>query len=107
MLELFLILILLSSAIAMAVMMLIKTPVLVKLKNVEIDPLQGIKQRGKKFFRLFSRERLLYKILSKFKVLILKTENKTSMLLANLRQKSIEEKSKFSDDYWKKLKRKK
>ncbi len=107
MLEILFILILLGSATAMAVMMFIKIPVLVKLKAERSSSLDNIKERSRSILKLFSKERLLYKFLSSFKVLVLKTEKKTSTLLANLRQKSIDEKNKFSDDYWKKLKRKK
>lgn len=108
MLEIFFILILLGSVIAMAVMMLIKVPVLVRLKSAGlISSLGGIRERSRSILKLFSKERLLYKGLSSFKVLISKTEKKTSILLANLRQKSIEEKNKFADDYWKKIRRKK
>ena len=107
MIETLFVLILLGSAIAMAVTMFVKIPVLVRLKSEESSSLQKIRERGQNILKLFSKERLLYKFLSSFKVLILKTEKKTSVLLANLRQKSIEEKKKFSDDYWRKLKRKK
>ncbi|MBU2545375.1 hypothetical protein KKC65_02920 [Patescibacteria group bacterium] len=111
MLEILFILILLGSATAMAVMMFVKIPALVKLNpsadGRKSDSFQNIKERSRSILKLFSKERLLYKFLSSFKVLILKTEKKTSTLLANLRQKSIDEKNKFSDDYWKKLKRKK
>ena len=107
MIETLFVLILLGSAIAMAVTMFVKIPVLVRLKSEESSSLQKIRERGQNILKLFSKERLLYKFLSSFKVLILKTEKKTSVLLASLRQKSIDEKKKFSDDYWKRLKRKK
>lgn len=107
MIEIFFILILLGSAIAMAVMMFVKMPILIRLGSEKSSSLQNIKEKSRSILKLFSKERLLYKGLSSFKVLVLKTEKKTSTLLANLRQKSIEEKNKFSDDYWKKLKRKK
>ena len=107
MIETLFVLILLGSAIAMAVTMFVKIPVLVRLKSEESSSLQKIRERGQNILKLFSKEKLLYKFLSSFKVLILKTEKKTSVLLASLRQKSIDEKKKFSDDYWKRLKRKK
>jgi hypothetical protein len=85
-----------------------KIPVLVALapEQVETKPLEEIKERIKRNGS-FSIKKLLEKILSKFRILTLKTEHKTSNLLIKLRQKSIEEKNKFSEDYWKKVKRKK
>ena len=119
MFEIFFIILLLGSLIGIGIVMYLKIPVLVELT----PPKKGtgffgsmrekIKTQG--VFKFFSRELLLHKLLSKFRVLTLKTENKTSTLLADLRQKSIEKKNgdtpdgnpKFSDDYWKKVKRKK
>lgn len=121
MFEIFFIIILLGSLIGIGIMMLIKIPVLVELTPEENQVgffgrmKQKIKTHGA--LRFFSGELLLHTLLSKFRVLTLKTENKTSTLLTNLRQKSIEKKNgesdestgnpKFSDDYWKKVKRKK
>lgn len=76
-----------------------KIPVLANLVVEEIEP--KIKLNGS-----FSLKRFLKRTLSKFRIITLKTENKTSNLLFKLRQKSIEEKNKFSEDYWKKVKRK-
>jgi len=103
MLEIFFIIILLISFIGIGVMLYTKVPVLVKL---EIKEKSSLNQR-RRILKFFSLNRFLHKILSKFKVLTLRTENKTSTLLTKLRQKSIKEKTKFSDDYWKKLKRRK
>jgi len=91
------------------VIILRKVPVLINLAPEELEPetkpLEELKERIKRNGS-FSLGRLLGKTLSKFKVLTLKTEDKTSNLLSKLRQKSVEEKNKFSEDYWKKVKRK-
>jgi hypothetical protein len=76
-----------------------KIPVLANLVVEEVEP--KIKPNGS-----FSLKRFLKRTLSKFRIITLKTENKTSNLLSKLRQKSIEEKNKFSEDYWKRVKRK-
>lgn len=122
MFEIFFIIILLGSLIGLIIMMLIKVPLLVELvpKEGGINLFEKINKKIKVhgFLKFFSGELLLHKILSKFKVFTIRTENKTSSLLINLRQKSIEKKngsnndnnignSKFSGDYWKKVKRKK
>lgn len=52
-----------------------------------------------------SGELLLQRILSKFRILTLRTENKTGTWLEKLRQRSIKKKRAFSNDYWKKLKK--
>ena len=67
------------------------------------------KIRINEFTKAFSsKEILLQKILSKFKILTLKTENKTSNWLTKLRQRSLKKKDKkeFTGNYWKKLKKK-
>ena len=56
-----------------------------------------------------SPDMLVQNVLSKTRIAALKTENKTGQILENLRKKSQEKNgdSKFSEDYWKKLKKKK
>lgn len=105
MLEIFFIIILLISFIGIGVMLYAKAPVLVKLKIKEKSSFKQNRKEG--ILKFFSINRFLHKILSKFRVLTLRTENKTSTLLTKLRQKSIKEKTKFSDDYWKKVKTRK
>ena len=110
MLEIIALLIFLVSFIGMGVIIYRKIPVLVSLVPEEIKPkiksLEEIKEKIKRNGS-FSLRKFLEKTLSKFRILTLKTENKTSNLLFKLRQKSIEEKNKFSEDYWKRVKRKK
>lgn len=105
MLEILFTIILLISLVGIGIMLHIKVPVLVRLKIREKSSLKQNRREG--ISKFFSIDRFLHRILSKFRVLTLRTENKTSTLLTKLRQKSIKEKTKFSDDYWKKLKRRK
>lgn len=96
----------------MAIIIFRKIPVLAELNPQEARGSilrilkQGVKKNGL-VKTLSSSELLLQKALSKFRILTLKTETKTSAWLAELRQKSIKEKKKFKDDYWKKLRIKK
>ena len=63
------------------------------------------KIRTLKIFKDFSFEILLQKILSKVRVLILRTDNKTSTWLQRLREKSQKKKFAEDDDYWKKVRK--
>lgn len=99
MLEIILILILLGSFVAMSVMIFTKIPALKELSSSRVKRSRGLSR--------FFFGGLLHKILSKFRVFILKTEHGTNKLLIKLRPKSLQEKNKFSEDYWKKIKRKK
>jgi hypothetical protein len=57
-------------------------------------------------FRVVSSPNLLLqKLLSRARIFSLKTENKTSQWLEQLRKKSQEKKALFSEDYWKQLKK--
>jgi len=58
--------------------------------------------------RVASPDMLLQNVLSKTRIAALKTESKTGKILENLRKKSQGKNGnyKFSDDYWKKLKKK-
>jgi len=108
MFQLIALLILLISFVGMAVIIYRRIPVLAALapEQVKAKPLEEIKEKIKRN-GYFSTKKLLEKILSKFRILTLKTEHRTNNLLIKLRQKSIEEKNKFSEDYWKKVRRKK
>lgn len=52
-----------------------------------------------------SKNLLLQKFLSKFRILVLKTDNKTSEWISRLKETSQENKTKFSDSYWDKLRK--
>jgi hypothetical protein len=60
--------------------------------------------KGLPFIKKFSFELLLKKILFKIKIFALKTENKISFWLAELRKRSEQRQSSYNDDrYWKEL----
>ena len=109
MIELFAIVSLVIGLIGMGVIIVRKIPVLTELSPQEIEPISLRKLRKKikdrETFKSFSKGILLQKILSKIRVLTLKTDNKTSTWLMKLRQKSAEKKSDFSDDYWEKIRK--
>lgn len=85
-----------------------KTPILVKIdteKNKKSGVVkavfdQVITSRINNFFS----ELFLQKILSKTRVLALKTEHKINSWLSHLRQKSIN-KNYYTEDYWKNIKK--
>lgn len=56
-------------------------------------------------FKSFSFEIFLQKILSKIRILTLKTENKTAGWLKILREKSQQKKEKENDSYWEEIKK--
>tara|TARA_Y100000310_G_scaffold333141_1_gene410071 strand:+ start:517 stop:876 length:360 start_codon:yes stop_codon:yes gene_type:complete len=94
-----------------------KIPVLLTYSVTEEDNspkeiLKGILGRvqdSKALHQVASPDILVQNVLSKTRIAALKTESKTGQILENLRKKSQEKtgNSKFSDDYWKKLRRKK
>lgn len=99
---------LIIGALGMLFIILRKAPVLASLTHEEIEKnriLNSIKKKIKdKTLKDFSSELLLHKLLSKTRVLVLKTEHKLSCWLSQLRQKSAN-KGCFPDkEYWKKLK---
>lgn len=95
--------------IGMGIIVIKKIPVLVGLPEAEIKRPRIFRKLGHKIksngtVKSFSsKELLLQKVLSKFRILVLKTDKKTSNLLVKLRQKSIENRKKFSEDYWKRI----
>ena len=110
MIELFAIVILVIGFMGMSVIIIRKIPVLAELPLQEIETSPFLKNIGNKIgdigiFRSFSKGILLQKIVSKIRILTLKTDNKTSNWLIKLRQKSAKKRNNFSDDYWKKLKK--
>ena len=109
MLELIAIVIFLVGFIGMSLIILRKLSVLAELVPEEVEG-PGIIERAKDKFRnsrilkSFSPEILLQRVLSWVRILTLKTESKTRDWLKQLRQKN---KNKFSDDYWRKLRKNK
>ena len=56
-------------------------------------------------FKSFSSEVFLQKILSKIRVLTLKTDSKTSTWLQELREKAKKKNSENNDNYWQEVKK--
>ena len=112
MVNLILLVIFLLSVIGIGVILARKIPVLAQL-SIEAGEEQSILQKMKigvqqnGTLNAFSPEILLQKVLSKIRVLTLRTEHKTGTMLQQLRQKSLEKKKKLADDYWQKIRRKK
>lgn len=101
-----------GSLAGMLVIALKKIPALIKLpQNVSVKTI-GVKgpfsdlQKGiSSLSEKFSFERLLQKMLSKVRILTLKTDNRTSHWLERLREKSQKRKFGLSDNYWKEIKK--
>jgi len=108
------IVILVGSFLGMAVIALRKIPVLSELSPSEISSRKvgsGLiaktkkKIKNNKILDSLSAELFLQRMLSKIKIIILKTDKKTDAWLMKLNQRSPKKKSRFSDDYWKKIKK--
>ena len=111
MIELTLHTILIGSFLGMALLFFRKLPLLVKLP--ETTPISKayialkFKESVKKLpgADKFDYEMYLQKLLSKIRILTLKTESTTESWLAKLRQKAIRKNGHHSDDYWEELKK--
>lgn len=101
-LELFVIAIFIISLTGIVVIIKRKIPVLLELSPQEAQP--GFFNRLKRKTPS-SKELFLHKILSKVRILVLKTDNKTTEWMKRLREKSKENNEKFSDSYWDKLRK--
>ena len=102
--------ILFGSLLGMGAIMLRKIPVLVELPEIIKKPSRQpfwpkLKRKIKNIpgFKSFSYEIFLQKLLSRIRILTLKTDNKTSNWLQRLREKS--RKQKPSDNYWEEIKK--
>jgi len=115
MLNLIFLIIFLISLIGIGIILIRKIPVLVQLSPQKVakpEIFRKLKNKVKNIknnrpLKNFSSEILLQKILSKIRILTLKTENKTSCWLGKLRKRSSVKKKKFSDDYWQKIRKEK
>ncbi len=103
--QLFFLIILIISLTGMLYFAWKKIPVLADLPLRQRKPKQGLKKiiKNKNPFNNFSSDKLLHKSLSSARILILKSERKTSYWLQHLRKKS---KKKEKDNYWEELKNK-
>lgn len=111
MIELIFIIILVLSLIGLGVILMRKIPSLVKLPEPAGD-LQKVvilrikeKARALPYIRGFSYEIYLQRILSRIRVLTLKTDNKTSGWLEGLRRKQNKNNGSNNDKYWEELKK--
>ena len=88
----------------MLVILLKKIPVLRTLPEIKIEQEKNNLSSKRHKIIVTSGEKLLMKLLYKIRVLSLKTDNKTHKWLKKLRQKSLKQKTNFSEDYWSKFK---
>jgi len=99
----------LVSILALTGMVLKKVPVLAQVNAKPIDKsavFKAIKiQIKEKTGKDISFDMFLHKLLSKLRVMILKTERQIACQLSNLRQKSINKNCFQDNDYWKKVKK--
>lgn len=104
--------ILFCSLLGMGAIILRKIPVLVELPEVIKKPSgepfwPKLKRKIKNTSGLksFSYEIFLQKLLSRIRILTLKTDNKTSNWLQRLREKSKKNKFQENDNYWEEIKK--
>ena len=109
MIELIFIIILVLSFIGLGVILFRRMPDLVKLPEPVGDlrkvVILRVKEKAKGFPGIRNYELYLQKILSKFRVLTMKTENKTGGWLEKLRQKQNKNNGSHNDSYWEELKK--
>lgn len=97
------------SLIGMGVIIFRKMPALLELPE-ETLPSETVfktlfsKIKNLNVFKEFSFELFLQKILSKIRVLTLKTDSKTSNWLQRLREKALRKKNSENDNYWQEIK---
>ena len=108
--ELIATIILIFSFFGMGVILFRKIPVLLTLPEIlpqKESLISKLKERLKKLnpFRNFSSEIFLQKILSKIRILSLKTDNKTFVWLQKLREKTQKKKLEKKDNYWEEIKK--
>ena len=104
--------ILFGSLLGMGAIMLRKIPVLIELPEVIKKPSGEpfwlkLKRKIKNTpgLKSFSSEVFLQKILSKIRILSLKSDNKTGSWLQRLREKSKKNKFQEDDNYWEEIKK--
>lgn len=104
--------ILFGSLVGMGTIAARKIPTLLSLPEVENKGSKEslflkLKQRLEKINPLknFSREIFLQRLLARFRILILKTENLTSNWSKQMKEKALEKKIKENDNYWEEVKK--
>lgn len=108
--EIFALVVFILSFFGMLLIFFKKIPILISLSPNTQDSQENLflKLKNKtleiRFLKSFSSGVFLQKILSKVKILTLKTENKTSYWLQQLRKNARKKKEIENDNYWKELK---
>ncbi len=107
MFEILFILFLLIGFLGMAVIVLRKMPRLREIQLSEKESSPGKRIKKGEAFRTAKGEKLLQTVLSKVRILTLRTESKTGDWLGKLRKRSIRDKEeKFEEGYWENLRKK-
>jgi len=111
MIELIATITLIGSLIGIGVTFIRRIPDLEKLPETERGSLKEscrkiwLRIKNLRFFKPDFFENFLQKLLSKVKVLAIKTENKCSLRLQRIREKSVKREKAKNDTYWQKLKK--
>ncbi len=110
MIETLAIFILIISILGISVIIFQKIPLLLRIPEIPASSFSlkrsVDKLKDKLPFKNFSLELFLQKILSKIRILTLKTDNKTSTWLTKLRKRAIKKKKSVEDDnYWQEIKK--
>jgi len=107
MIEIILFIVFVISLVGMGVILYRKIPMLITLPEDKTKIKFKWPSISLPFFGKLNYELYLQKILSKVRVLTLKTENKTSSWLEKLRQKNNQKNNHQPDNYWEELKKSK
>lgn len=109
MIELIVLIILICSLIGIGIILFQKIPLLLELPETLPSHFSWqdffSKLRSLAPFKRFSLEIFLQKILSKVRILTLKTDSKTSSWLQRLRERSQKKKFDENDNYWQEIKK--
>lgn len=110
MLEIIIIIILITSILGIGIILFRKIPILAELPEIPEEKISIISKLKEKIkilnpFRNFSYEIFLQKILSKIRILSLKTDIRTFNWLQKLREKIKKKKLKENDNYWQEIKK--
>jgi len=111
--ELIAIIILVGSLVGMAVIIFRKIPILAELSEIpaaRISLKKGLFKLKEKIkilnpFKSLSSEIFLQKILTKIRIISLKTDNKTFNWLQKLRERTQKKKAEENDNYWEEIKK--
>lgn len=109
--ELIVALTLILSALGIIAFVWRKIPVLVKIPEDSLEKTESLALKLKRKFKEsnpfkgFSYEIFLQKLLTKVRILSLKTDNKTFHWIQNLREKAKKKRRGQDDDYWEEVKK--